>query len=236
MKCTLFTPPLMAIALLTYSAQAITMDDLEELIGEALEKGKIDLYMQEVKGFDESNYPYYEGTNGCGGEELTAYIVPDKYVYRETIKVLGKKKTITLLEANFRDACNKHDECYMTYEKSKEYCDGKFTQDLGTACYNGELKNFSDIIKNIITGFAPAGVCLGVAVNYSTVTAVAGHAFYPNAHEKAEKYKNDLNDMFSTEPDKQNTWYECRSVPFDEYRNNEIKYTHVTTCKKNLNF
>ncbi len=217
----------MAIALLTYSLQATTMDELGRLTGEAFEKGKIDLYMQEVHGFDESNYPYYENVNECGGEGLTQGVY-DTYIYKVTVKVLGKKKKITLLNADFRDACNKHDECYMTYEKSKEYCENKFAEHLGTACYEGELKDFGSVIKNLITGFAPVGVCLGVAANYAVVANVAGYSFYPNAQKKAQRYKEALDDMFSTEPDKQNAWYECKKE--EKERRGSDEYFNIQDC------
>ena len=127
-------------------------------------KDQIDNYAR-ANGFPRSDYPYYETVNECGGEGATSR-VPDKY----ELKVFGR----TVFRADFRDACNNHDRCYMTAGSNRRECDAKFERDLKSRC--------GSIASN------PG--CHAFAKTYSEVVYNVGGEFFPGAQAQARRYNS----------------------------------------------
>jgi hypothetical protein len=127
-------------------------------------KDQIDNHAR-ANGFPRSDYPYYEPVNQCGGEGVTSK-VPDKY----ELKVLGR----VVFRADFREACNNHDRCYMTAGSNRRECDANFERDLKSRC--------GSVAKN------PG--CHAFAKPYAEVVYNVGGEFFPNAQAKARNYKS----------------------------------------------
>lgn len=69
--------------------------------------------------YPDAQYPYYSVPNGCGspGPPDTSW-VPEKWG-----------------AADFTEACDYHDSCYMTLGENKYVCDEKFFIDMQSACF-----------------------------------------------------------------------------------------------------
>jgi hypothetical protein len=133
-------------------------------------KDQIDNYAR-ANGFPRSDYPYYENVNQCGGEGATSR-VPDKYELKVRNPFTGKMHVV--FRADFREACDNHDRCYMTAGSNRRECDAKFERDLKNRC--------GSIVSN------PG--CHAFAKTYSEVVYNVGGEFFPGAQAQARRYNS----------------------------------------------
>lgn len=78
-------------------------------------KAEIDAALK-TRGFEDSNYPYYEQPNGCSNS-------PDSNWFNSG--------------TGFKPACDQHDRCYMTFGNSKKDCDDTFLKQMQDICSSG---------------------------------------------------------------------------------------------------
>jgi hypothetical protein len=141
-------------------------------------------------GFPRSDYPYYEPVNQCGGEGATS-AVPDKYevasnVPAPTLQDPFRTRRVVIFRADFNNACNTHDRCYMTAGKAREDCDAQFNRDLLSACRNPVIPEPTSV-----------ATCVALAQTYANTVYAAGAAFYPNAQAQARRYNSLVNNFIA---------------------------------------
>jgi hypothetical protein len=152
-------------------------------------KAEIDNHARE-NGFPRSDYPYYEPVNQCGGEGATS-AVPDKYevasnVAAPTLQDPFRTRRVVIFRADFNNACNTHDRCYMTAGKAREDCDAQFNRDLLSACRNPVIPEPTSV-----------ATCVALAQTYANTVYAAGAAFYPNAQAQARRYNSLVNNFIA---------------------------------------
>lgn len=145
-------------------------------------KDAIDNYAR-ANGFPRSDCPYYEPVNQCGGEGATS-AVPNKYevainVPAPTLGNPSRTRRVVTFRADFNNACNNHDSCYMTAGRAREDCDAQLNRDLLSACRN-----------LVIPEPASVATCVALAQTYANTVYASGAAFYPNAQAQAQKYNS----------------------------------------------
>ncbi|XP_004363750.1 hypothetical protein CAOG_02911 [Capsaspora owczarzaki ATCC 30864] len=95
--------------------------------------------------------------NGCGSSGALGAFIPD---------------------ANVRDLCNKHDDCYSTCGVSKETCDGQFLAALKSKC------KLSGTWLSKTWDAATYPLCMARAITYYEGVAQLGHEAFKTAREK----------------------------------------------------
>lgn len=134
---------------------------------EPLTKAQID-EIARSNGWVNSDYPYYENVNRCGGEDATRN-VPDNY-----------------RNIPFSGACDSHDRCYMSFDANKQTCDERFYSELRASC---EKNSYHKVLGKKVRNPLLQGQCYSMATVYYTGVVTAGELFFPGSQEKARKYK-----------------------------------------------
>lgn len=78
-------------------------------------------------------------------------------------------------DADFSDACRKHDNCYETCGSSKSSCDAKFERDMESACHDAYPGGGIDFIRR--------NSCIGVANTYAVAVERMGGDAYRAAQQ-----------------------------------------------------
>jgi hypothetical protein len=99
-----------ALLAITYQISDENWDRLSSL------KGEIDEYAR-ANGFPNSDWPYHERENKCGGTDWSEH-VPDGWYC-----------------VSFEQACRNHDHCYDTLGSNRDECDRRFHEDLIAASW-----------------------------------------------------------------------------------------------------
>jgi hypothetical protein len=147
------------LALSTYPTQA------------APSKAEIDNYAR-ANGFPNSDYPYYDKVNGCGGEGWSNTAVRDRW---------GK--------VSFSDACANHDRCYMRLGSDVNACEDNFYKDLRASCE--KYSYYRDpIFKKKIPDPATLSACYPIATTYYGGVRAVGWKAHQKSQEQAKKYNN----------------------------------------------
>jgi Group XII secretory phospholipase A2 precursor (PLA2G12) len=114
---TIFSLPLYEVkGLMAQSLPA--QEEISKLQGEISRQGKSleDVNRAMRDRFPSSDFPYYEGPNGCSYS-------PDSNWFNSG--------------SGFKSACDTHDRCYATIRKSKDTCDDNFKNDMDRICAVG---------------------------------------------------------------------------------------------------
>lgn len=144
-------------------------------------KAEIDNYAK-AHGFPNSDYPYYERTNRCGGEGWSGTAVRDSW---------GK--------VSFGDTCDNHDRCYMTLGSDLNACDDNFYKDARASCERDSY--FRDpIFKKKVPDPATLSACYPIATSYYSAVRAVGWKWHQGAQQKAKRY-NDVVQALSTVSD-----------------------------------
>jgi hypothetical protein len=134
-------------------------------------KAEIDNYAR-ANGFPQSDYPYYENVNECGGEGWSSTAIRDSW---------GK--------VSFKEACNNHDRCYMRLGSDLNACDDNFYKDARASCERDSY--FRDpIFGKKIPDPATLSACYPIATTYYGAVRSVGWNWHNGAQKKAREYNN----------------------------------------------
>ncbi len=133
-----------------------------------------------ANGFPRSDYPYYENVNGCGGDGWSGTAVRDSWS-----------------KVSFREACNTHDQCFMTIGSNINACDDNFYENLRASCERDSY------IREPLTGTklpdpATLAACYSIATTYYGSVRAVSSVWYNAAQEKAKAYDALLQKFAST--------------------------------------
>ncbi|MBJ7900953.1 MAG: hypothetical protein GC158_13790, partial [Cyanobacteria bacterium RI_101] len=134
-------------------------------------KAEIDNYAR-ANGFPQSDHPYYENVNGCGGEGWSETAVRDSW---------GK--------VSFREACNNHDRCYMRLGSDVNACDDNFYKDLRASCERDSYIR-DPIFNKKIPDPATLSACYPIATTYYSSVRAVGWKWHQGAQAKARRYND----------------------------------------------
>lgn len=164
-------------AFLLFSVTLLFVESLSPLHAQAPTKADIDRYAM-ANGFPNSDYPYYERTNGCGSEGWKGLAVRD-----------------TWGQISFVDACNAHDRCFMIPGSNVNACDDNFYGDVRTAC---ERDSYYNVRGVRIRDPGLLAWCYNLATTYYAALRAASWNWHNQAQPKAKQYKQLVDDYLKS--------------------------------------